>query len=110
MFIYYFSYFFFCCYLAEGRTLGKTIFKLRLVNYNRARKQTVGLGQSLLRSTGHTISYALLFLPFLLNYFKKNQRGISDLLSQTETVTCEEYQLLLAEEQESDSFSIQKVA
>ena len=86
MFFTYFSYFLVAAYLFEGKTIGKSIFELRIVSRFH-QGENISFRDSFLRSVGYTISYMFLFLPFLASAFSKNGKGLPDYLSQTEVMT-----------------------
>jgi len=90
MFFTYFSYFLVAAYLFEGKTIGKSIFELRIVSRFH-QGENISFRDSFLRSVGYTISYMFLFLPFLASAFSKNGKGLPDYLSQTEVMTEDEF-------------------
>jgi uncharacterized RDD family membrane protein YckC len=90
MFFSYFSYFLIASYLFEGRTIGKSIFNLRVVNPFEE-GESLSFRDSFFRAVGYTISYMMLFLPFLASAFSKDGKGLPDYLSQTEVMTDEQY-------------------
>jgi hypothetical protein len=96
MFFTYFSYFLVAAYLFDGRTIGKSIFDLRVVNLVEE-GESLSFRDSLLRAVGYTISYMMLFLPFLASAFSKSGKGLPDYISQTEVMTDEQYKRYLFE-------------
>lgn len=107
MFLSYFSYFLVSAYLFEGKTIGKSLFNLRIVSKDREGRE-LSFKESVLRAVGYTISYIMLFLPFLASAFTKNGRGLPDFLSQTEVMTDEQYELFLIDQNNVGSETAQE--
>ncbi len=104
MFFTYFSYFLVASYLFEGKTIGKSIFNLRVVN-KLERDGQIFFRDCLLRSVGYTLCYIMLFIPFLASAFGKEAKGLPDYLSETEVVTEEDFQQLLRDQEESQTLN-----
>lgn len=97
----FFSYFLVSLYLGHGQTLGKTLFKLRVLSFE-GEPADLSFMEAFMRTLGYTTCYVtamlnpiLPFLLFSIPVFKKDRAGIPDLFSQTEVVTEVEYQNLL---------------
>ncbi|OIQ18986.1 MAG: hypothetical protein BM556_06795 [Bacteriovorax sp. MedPE-SWde] len=80
--IIYTSYFFFFYYLAEGRTIGKMLFKLK-VYANHERSRSLSAKESFTRSIGYLFCNFLFFIPFATIYFRKDSKSIADYISGT---------------------------
>jgi len=96
------AYFTVSTYLSQGKTLGKLLMKLKVVNYPDLRmaqsenlkmhyqtKDTTFL-QCFLRSLGQLISYLSLGALFFINFLRKDHRGLADFLSDSEVVNTQE--------------------
>ncbi|MCR9203816.1 MAG: RDD family protein, partial [Halobacteriovoraceae bacterium] len=90
----------------HGQTLGKTLFKLRVLSFEDESGE-LSFMEAFMRTLGYTTCYVtamvnplLPFLLFSIPVFKKNKSGIPDIFSQTEVVTEVEYQNLLQKQQE----------
>lgn len=89
----FFSYFFVSLYLGHGKTLGKTIFHLRVVG-EETQTGDLTFFESLMRTIGYTVCYIGMVFPFALPFFRKDRKGFPDFFSQTSVITEEEFQLL----------------
>jgi len=87
------SYFFFSYYLADGRTIGKMLFKLK-VCANHDRKRTLSAKESLSRSVGYLFCNFLFFIPFVTIYFRKDSKSIADYISNTHVLRDDEIAVL----------------
>ena len=94
MFFCYFSYFLVGSYLFDGKTIGKALFGLRVINTHEDEKG-LSFRDSFLRSVGYTIAYVMVFLPFLASIFSSSGKGLPDYISQTEVMTDEQYKAFL---------------
>ncbi len=80
--VFFISYFFFFYYLNNGKSLGKMFMKLRVCakhDHNRELSFKEAFGRSL----GYLFINYLSYLPFLINYLRKDSRGIQDYISDT---------------------------
>lgn len=96
--IFFLSYFFFFYYLNNGRSLGKMFMKLKVCahhDHNRELTFTEAFGRSL----GYLFINYLSYLPFIINYLRKDSRGIQDYISQTIVLREDEIALLEASEE-----------
>ncbi len=82
--------------MSGGQTLGKVIFQMKIVSRKKNPRE-LNFKEAFMRSIGYTFCYAAHFIPFLISYLRQNHRGIPDMLSQTESMTQEEYQSFLKE-------------
>lgn len=106
----FFSYFLVSLYLGHGQTLGKTLFKLRVLSFE-DEPSDLSFMEAFMRTLGYTTCYVtamvnplLPFILFSIPVFKKNGTGIPDIFSQTEVVTENEYKILLQKlEEEAQS-------
>ena len=80
------SYFFLGYYLGNGRTIGKSFFKLKVLPQN---KETLELSamESMIRSLCYTLSLFSGFFLFLLPVFRKDNLGLADILSGSSIVS-----------------------
>jgi uncharacterized RDD family membrane protein YckC len=79
----YFSYFSLSYYLADGQSLGKMIFRLRVQNKNH---EAPNLIQSILRPFGQILCLASNCTFFLIPFLRKDSLGITDWISGTTVV------------------------
>lgn len=87
------SYFFFSYYLAQGRTLGKMLFKLKVcASHDRNRDLTAW--EALTRSVGYLFCNFLFFLPFATVYLRKDSKSIADFISNTYVLREDEMAIL----------------
>lgn len=94
----FFSYFLVSLYLGHGKTLGKTIFKLRVVSHEDD-PGDLSFMEAFMRTLGYTTCYVtgalnpiLPLLLFSMPVWRKTSRGLPDLFSQTEVATEEEFE------------------
>lgn len=76
------GYFIISLYLSDGKTLGKLIYGLKIVpahNHHRA----MTLSECFMRSAGLFLCQVTLFLPFLINIMRKDNKGLPDFFSGT---------------------------
>lgn len=76
----FFTYFFFSYFAGEGKTIGKIFLKISVVNHSQS---SLTLKESFMRSMGYGINYMTAGLLFLLPFFRKDARGIPDMISKT---------------------------
>ncbi len=86
----YFSYFLVSFYLGHGKTIGMTFFDLKTVGHEGSPRE-LSFMESFMRTLGHTVNYLLIFTPFLINLFRKDNKGLPDFFSQTEILTEKEF-------------------
>src|SRR5690606_1696743 len=77
----YFSYFVFCNYTLEGKTLGKAIFGLRTINDGfvfdkQLMDSSMDLSQSIRRSFGYLLCYLSFGTFFSFSFFSEDKRGL----------------------------------
>ncbi len=92
----FFSYFLVSLYMGHGKTLGKTFFNLRVVSHE-GEPQDLSFMEAFMRTMGYTTCYVAYSVLFCLPLFRKDQKGLPDLFSQTEVLTEEEFNLLYAQ-------------
>lgn len=90
----YYSYFLFCNYALEGKTLGKMVFKISTVNDNFIfdQKETdisMSLSQANRRAFGYLLCYLSFGTFFIFSFFSEDKRGLQDFFSGTRTVNDE---------------------
>ncbi len=95
--IFYTAYFFFFLYLNEGRTLGKMAQKLK-VCAKHDHKRELTFMEAFSRSIAYLFCNYLSYLPFLINFGRKDSMGIAELISNT--VTLREDEIAIIESQE----------
>lgn len=102
----FFSYFLVSLYLGHGKTLGKTLFKLRVLSFEDDPAE-LSFMESFMRTLGYTTCYVtgalnpvLPLLLFGLPTLRKDRKGIPDFFSQTEVVTEKEYEEFLMRKEE----------
>ncbi len=95
----YFSLFYF---VTNGRTMGKTIFGLKVIN---ADKSEITLAQAIKRSFAYFICVMLGSVLFTLSFFRKDQKSLADLLSAS-AVTIEEHEEVLADDKVGTEFQL----
>ncbi len=95
----FFSYFLISLYLGHGKTIGKTIFNLRVVSHE-GDPYELSFMESFMRTMGYTTCYVAYSILFALVFLRKDERGIPDLFSQTEVLTDEEFEALQHKEEE----------
>lgn len=100
--IFYTSYFFFFYYLNDGRTLGKMAYKLKVcAAHDHTRELT--FMEAFSRSIAYLFCNYLSYLPFLINYLRKDSMGIAELISNTVTLREDEIALIEAQEEHHHS-------
>lgn len=85
LFLLYINYFFVSLYLSQGKTLGKTLIGLKIVDKESPGK--IGLTQSFLRSFGYTLCYLGGLVLFTLPFLNRKQKGVPDWLSHTQVIS-----------------------
>lgn len=88
----YLSYFIFCNYTLEGKTLGKKIMKLRSISDDfifdgKAKNASMTLSQAVKRSFALVVCYLSFGTFFTFSFFSEDKRGLQDISSGTRTVT-----------------------
>lgn len=76
----YLSYFFFCFYLYQGRTIGLSLVKLQVkgIGFN---QPSLTLKAAMIRSISNYVSYRIYCIPFWLMVINRNNQNLSDLAS-----------------------------
>ncbi|MCF8059704.1 MAG: RDD family protein [Bacteriovoracaceae bacterium] len=92
----FFSYFLISYYMGHGKTIGKTLFNLRVLSHE-GRAEELSFMEAFMRTMGYTTCYVTGSFLFALVFFRSDNRGIPDFFSQTEVITEEEF-LLYQEE------------
>jgi uncharacterized RDD family membrane protein YckC len=64
-----------------GATLGKMMFKLRVIDYNHFGKIT--FIQSFLRASGRIVSESIFYLGFMLSFYTQSKQTLHDKLAKT---------------------------
>ena len=88
----YFGYFLYSTFILNGKTLGKIVMGLRVVNDSFYRSQSdlnpaVTLKAALNRSVGYLLCYFSFGTFFIFNFSSEDKRGLSDFISGSRTVT-----------------------
>lgn len=88
----YYSYFLFCTYILDGKTLGKLAMGLRVVKESYIRdpeEQNIclDLRDCFRRATGYLLCYLSFGTFFIFNFSSEDKRGLADYLSQSRTVS-----------------------
>ena len=115
------SYFFYCGVVLSGKSLGKKIMRLsvideRFVINHIENTHEVSIAQSAQRTLGYLLCYVSFGAFFIFNFASEDQRGLSDYLSSTRTVSDEwldsmlEHKEFSAEEVTIDIRSLNKAA
>ena len=87
-FLIYWGYFSLSMYLGEGKTVGKIFFKLTVVPRNAFQENQFSLSfwSCQKRTLGYLLAYLSAGLLFFINFTRKDQKGLPDLLSQSMTI------------------------
>ncbi len=93
----FFSYFLVSYYMGHGKTIGKTLFNLRVLSHEGAQEE-LSFMESFMRTVGYTTCYATGSFLFGIILLRSDQRGLPDFFSQTEVITEEELELIQEEE------------
>ena len=96
--IFFTSYFFFFYYLNNGRTLGKMLMKLKVCALHDHKRELTFL-EAFGRSIGYLFINYLSYVPFAINYFRKDTKGIQDFISQTIVLRHDEIAAIEANEE-----------
>jgi hypothetical protein len=94
------SYFTLSLYLYEGRTLGKKLMGIRTVDdkfintYEQVSSE-LSLMQCYRRALTYALGYVTFGITLALSYFVKNHRGISEIYSQSTTISDHDYKKIL---------------
>ena len=67
----------------KGKTVGKRVMGIKIISDN---GKDLTLGRSTVRYFGYTLSAVILFLGFLIIPFRKDKRGLHDMISKTRVV------------------------
>jgi uncharacterized RDD family membrane protein YckC len=102
----FFSYFLVSYYMGHGKTIGKTLFNLRVLSHEGAHEE-LSFMESFMRTVGYTTCYATGSFLFGIVFLRNDQRGIPDFFSQTEVITEEELELIL-EQEKLEELALQK--
>ena len=98
----FFSYFLVSYYMGHGKTIGKTIFNLRVLSHEGPETE-LSFMEAFMRTLGYTTCYATGSFLFGIVLLRKDRRGLPDMFSQTEVITEEEMDLHLLEIKEEQS-------
>ncbi|MFZ4712404.1 MAG: RDD family protein [Bacteriovoracaceae bacterium] len=95
----FFTYFVVSYFSGEGKTLGKLMFKLTVVNPALKNDYFPNLKQSFMRAIGYCACYLSLGTLFFLPFIRKDRKSLSDLFSNTSVLADQElYEALQAGE------------
>lgn len=88
----YFSYFLFCTYILNGKTLGKYAMGLRIIkedyfNNLQSTNYLLDFKDSFRRSLGYLFCYLSFGTFFIFNFSSEDKRGLPDYISGSRTVT-----------------------
>lgn len=97
------SYFTLSYYLFNGQSIGKTLFKMRVLSKDHVE---MTLFESFARANGYFICLFPLSILFIIPFLTKSSRGIPDWLSRTEVVT-EEFAAQLSKEKITTELTLQ---
>lgn len=81
--IVFISYFLISYYMADGKTVGKLLFKLSVAKNNLGADHLPSFKESLLRTLGYVICYLSAGVLFAVPFLRKDRRGIPDMISGT---------------------------
>lgn len=95
------SYFFFSYYLNDGRTFGKMLFNLKVYSNNKNTQLTVL--EALSRSVSYILYSYFFYLPFIINFLRKDMKSITDYVSQTTVMSDEEHSILESLEEDTSA-------
>lgn len=95
------SYFFFSYYLNDGRTFGKMLFNLKVYSNNKNSQLTVL--EALSRSVSYILYSYFFYLPFIINFLRKDMKSITDYVSQTTVMSDEEHSILESLEEDTSA-------
>ena len=87
----FFAYFVLSFYCFEGKTLGKTIMKLKTIsnrfhNDPKLMDPSLTFKESFMRTIGLFLCYISFGTLFAINYFSTNKQGLADVFGQSHTV------------------------
>jgi uncharacterized RDD family membrane protein YckC len=88
----FFSYFLISYYMGHGKTIGKTVFNLRVLSHE-GEAEELSFMESFMRTLGYTTCYVTGSFLFAIVFLRNDHRGIPDFFSQTEVITEEEFTL-----------------
>ena len=96
----YSGYFFYCNYILNGKTLGKKVMNLRVVNqefiFDHSQFQShISLKIAFQRTFGYLLCYLSFGIFFIFHFTSENRRGLPDFLSATQTVSDDWIQYVL---------------
>jgi len=74
------SYFIGCYYIGKGQTLGKLLFKLKIIS---SRESELTISECFMRSFGYLFCYLNFFILFLVPFLTKDEKGFPDWISST---------------------------
>lgn len=100
----YFSYFLYCTFVMNGKTLGKMATGLRVIKEDFIHDQglydyQLSLADAFQRASGYLLCYLSFGLFFIFNFASEDRRGLPDYLSSSRTVTDAWLQQMLAHKQ-----------
>lgn len=93
----FFTYFLISYYSGEGKSLGKLFFKLTVAQNQLTKDYLPTFKQALFRTLGYMACYLSLGTLFLMPFFRKDRRGLPDLLSGTQVYSDQVIYLEFAE-------------
>ena len=88
----YYSYFLFCSFVLEGKTVGKMVFALRVINDHfihdvDEKNYKLTLSQAAKRAFGYLTCYLTFGIFFIFNFASEDKRGLADYISSSRTVS-----------------------
>jgi uncharacterized RDD family membrane protein YckC len=102
----FFGYFFLSYYMGNGKTPGKTLFRLRVVPLERP-TELLSLSESFKRTIGYFFCYVTGFVLFAIPFFNKKRNGIPDLFSSSQVLTEDQYKAKIIEQKSHEELGTQ---
>ena len=102
-----YGYFLFCYYVTHGKSLGKKIMKLSVVSDSyltgNMLHKSPELKEAFLRASGYVICYLSAGILFFMPFFRKDKRGIQDILSKTSVLEDKQlYEYFISQEKKDE--------
>lgn len=99
--IVFFTYFLFSYFAGDGKTIGKLILKLSVASKDLKPNYIPNFKESFMRSFGYCLNYLSLGTLFLVPFFRKDGRGIPDMISKTSVYFDEDIKAFFSNNEEN---------
>lgn len=104
----FFGYFTMTSFLLNGQSLGKLVLSLKVISKDETQKELT-ISQSILRTLGLLLGYLTGFSLFIIPFFRKDEEGLHDWLSNTKVLDISPVNKILENESyyhENESFDL----